>query len=82
MALLIVTLGVALFVGVHLIPMMPAWRAALVDRIGEGPYKGCFALLSLVGLIGALWAYRYTSHAPLWPSPPGVRVVSAILMSG
>jgi uncharacterized membrane protein len=79
-ALLIVTLGTALFVGVHLIPMLPGWRAALVGRIGEGPYKGGFALLTLVGLIGALVAYRYTSHELLWPSPPAFRAITAALM--
>jgi uncharacterized membrane protein len=79
-ALLIVTLGVALFVGVHLIPIVPAWRAALVGRIGERPYKAGFALLVLVGLIGAIWAYHDTSHVLIWPSPPPIRALTAVLM--
>jgi uncharacterized membrane protein len=79
-ALLIVTVGVALFVGVHLVPMVPAWRAAVVGRLGEGAYKAGFAVLALVGLIGAIVAYRYTPHVLLWPSPPSLRVVTAILM--
>ena len=70
MALLIVTLGMALFVGIHLIPMVPGWRATVVGRLGEGAYKGGFSALSLLGLIGAIIAYRFTSHVPLWPSPP------------
>jgi uncharacterized membrane protein len=80
MPLLIVTLGTLLFVGVHLIPVMPAWRTALVGRFGEGPYKAGFALLTAVGLVAAIWAYRYTPHALLWPSPPPVRALTAILM--
>ena len=80
MALLIVALGIALFVGVHLIPMVPAWRAALIGRLGEGGYKGAFAAVSLLGLIGAIVAYRFAPHAPLWPSPPPLRIVTAILM--
>lgn len=80
MALMIVTLGVLVFLAVHLVPMTPAWREALVGRLGEGPYKAGFALLSLAGLIGAIWAYRYTPHMPLWPSPPALRVLTAILM--
>ena len=80
MALLIVTLGTALFLVVHLIPMLPAWRGALVARAGEGPYKAGFSLVALVGLIGAIWAYRYTPHTPLWSSPPPLRAVTAILM--
>jgi uncharacterized membrane protein len=79
-ALLIVTLGTALFVGVHIIPMMPEWRAALVGRLGEGAYKGGFSVLALSGLIGAIVAYRFTPHVPLWPSPPPFRFVTAILM--
>jgi uncharacterized membrane protein len=79
-ALLIVTLGIALFVAVHVVPMVPEWRAALVGRLGEGGYKAGFAVLSLLGLIGAIIAYRYTSHVPLWLSPPPLRVVTAVLM--
>jgi uncharacterized membrane protein len=79
-ALLIVTLGIGLFIGVHVVPMVPGWRTALVGRLGEGAYKAAFALLSLSGLIGAIVAYRFTPHAPLWPSPPSLRIVTAILM--
>ena len=80
MALLVVVLGVGLFVGVHLIPMVPAWRAALVGRLGEGGYKAAFAVVALFGLIGAIVAYRFAPHIQLWPSPPPLRVVTAILM--
>jgi uncharacterized membrane protein len=79
-ALLIVTLGTAAFLAVHLIPMRPAWRAALVARTGEAPYKAAFSLVALLGLIGAIWAYRYTPHVPLWSSPPPLRALTAILM--
>jgi uncharacterized membrane protein len=79
-ALLIVTLGTALFVGVHLVPMVPTWRAALIDHLGEGPYKAAFSLLALAGLVGAIVAYRFTPHLPLWSSPDPLRAVTAILM--
>ena len=80
MALLIVTLGVALFVSVHVIPMMPEWRAALVGRLGEGGYKATFSVLALAGLIGAIVAYRFTPHVPLWSSPEPLRAVTTVLM--
>ncbi|MEM7025943.1 MAG: NnrU family protein [Pseudomonadota bacterium] len=80
MALLIVTLGILLFLGIHLIPMMPSWRASLVAAVGAGPYKGIFTLLALLGLFGAIYAYRYTSHHYLWPSPPSVRALTVVLM--
>jgi uncharacterized membrane protein len=80
MALLIVTLGVALFVVVHLVPIVPGWRAALVGRLGERVYKAGFAVLALGGLIGAIVAYRFTPHIQLWPSPAPLRIVTAVLM--
>lgn len=80
MALLIVTLGTALFLGVHLVSMMPTWRKALIGRLGEGPYKAGYSLLALAGLIGAIVAYRFTPHVPLWSSPEPLRAVTAILM--
>jgi uncharacterized membrane protein len=60
--------------------MVPAWRKAAIDRLGEGPYKTVFALLALAGLIGAIVAYRFTPHLPLWSSPAPLRVITAILM--
>jgi uncharacterized membrane protein len=80
LALLIVTLGVAVFVGVHLVPMMPEWRAALIARLGEGGYKATFSVLALAGLIGAIVAYRFTPHVPLWSSPEPLRALTALLM--
>jgi uncharacterized membrane protein len=82
MALMIVTLGVLVFVAVHWVPMEPAWRDALVARLGEGPYKAAFSILSLAGLIGAIWAYRYTPHVALWESPMALRVLTSVLMLG
>jgi uncharacterized membrane protein len=79
-ALLIVALGTGLFIGVHVVPMVPGWRTALVNRLSERGYQAAFALLSLAGLIGAIVAYRFTPHIPLWPSPPSLRIVTAILM--
>jgi uncharacterized membrane protein len=79
-ALLIVALGVALFLGLHLVAVMPEWRAVLVGRLGEGAYKAAFSLLSLLGLVGAIVAYRFTPHLPLWSGPPSLRIVTAILM--
>jgi uncharacterized membrane protein len=43
--------GIAVFAGVHLFSMLlPGQRDALKARLGEGPWKGIFALISLIGL--------------------------------
>ena len=49
MALLI--LGLVLFLGIHVVPMMPALRARMVAAMGEKPYKGFFALTAAAGLV-------------------------------
>ena len=43
--------GLALFLGIHLVPAAPPLRAAVVARVGEQRYKGLFALISAVGLV-------------------------------
>jgi uncharacterized membrane protein len=79
-ALLIVALGTALFLAVHLVSVLPGWRAALVGRMGEGPYKATYALLAFAGLVGAIVAYRFTPHVALWHSPNPLRLVSALVL--
>ncbi len=49
MALLII--GLALFVGVHLLPSSQALRGALVARLGQNGYKALVAIASGVGLV-------------------------------
>ncbi|MEO8344802.1 MAG: NnrU family protein [Betaproteobacteria bacterium] len=49
MTLLVV--GLAVFLGIHLVPLFPSLRRALAARLGEGGYKGAFSLISAVGLV-------------------------------
>lgn len=64
----LLALGLALFVGAHLLPSLPGVRPAVVGRIGEGAFKGLVSLLSLVGLaliVGGWGAAPTTAvHAP------------------
>ena len=64
-------LGVLVWSGVHFIPMAARpLRAACIERIGEGPYKGIFAL-SLVGAIVLMvTGWGRTAPVPLY-TPPG-----------
>ena len=50
MALLI--LGLAVFLGAHSIRIFAEdWRRRQIARLGEGPWKGLYALVSLIGLV-------------------------------
>ncbi len=56
--------GLALFVGAHLLPTIPALRSALLARLTEGPYKGMFSLVSALGIVLIVVGF---SHAPPGP---------------
>ena len=48
MILLIV--GLALFIAVHLIPSVVPLRTGLIARVGAGAYRGLFSLVAVAGL--------------------------------
>ena len=50
MGLAVMILGLAVFLGSHAFVTMRPQRAAVIARVGEGPYKGLFSLISLVGI--------------------------------
>ncbi|WP_190275148.1 NnrU family protein [Collimonas fungivorans] len=50
----ILSLGLLLFLGLHLIPVVPPLKVQLVHAFGENRYKGLFALLSALGLV--IWS--------------------------
>jgi uncharacterized membrane protein len=58
-------LGLGIFAGVHLFSMfLPARRNAIMGRLGEGPYKGVFSLVTLLGLALIIWGYWSLSTGP------------------
>jgi len=74
-------LGVLLWSGLHFLPMAARpLRAACIDRVGEGPYKGLFSL----GLIGAIvlmvTGWGQTAPIPLYSPPDWTRLVASPLM--
>ncbi len=43
--------GLVLFLGIHSVRVVaPAWRGAQIERLGEGPWKGIYSLVSFAGL--------------------------------
>jgi uncharacterized membrane protein len=58
-------IGIVLFAGVHLFVMLaPGARNAVKVRIGEGPFKGLFSLVSLVGLGLMIWGFAGSRSGP------------------
>lgn len=75
--------GLVLFLGIHSVSIVaPAWRDAMVARLGAAAWKGIY---SIVALIGFLMIWNGYSLARLDPSivyvpPAGLRHVAGLLM--
>ena len=67
MTLLVV--GLVLFFAVHLIPSFAPFRAALVGRLGEKPYRGLFSAVSLASLALIVWGFSRAPFEPIYAPP-------------
>lgn len=57
--------GIAIFGGAHLFSLLlPGLRNELKLRLGEGPYKGLYSLVSLAGLLLMIWGFWSLSSGP------------------
>ena len=77
--------GLALFFIVHLVPMRPALRAGLVERVGAGPYRGLFSVVSIAGLVLIVLGYGQMQglgrgNPELWTPPTWIKHVVLLLM--
>jgi uncharacterized membrane protein len=76
-------IGLVLFLGAHVFVSLRNERDALISRIGGGPYRGLFALVSIIGLvlIGFGFArYRDAGLIPVWYPPGWTRHIVEALM--
>src|SRR5579863_9337218 len=55
-------------------------RVALTARLGEGAYRGAFALASLVGLVWMIYAYRHAPTVAVWGLLLGLRPAAYVLV--
>ncbi|MBF9195102.1 NnrU family protein [Microvirga terrestris] len=79
----LLVLGLVIFLGTHSFSMARERRAALIGRIGEGPYKGLYSLLSLAGIILiaiGYGQYRANGYIPVWDPPVWTRHLALLLV--
>lgn len=79
----VLILGLILFLGVHSFRIVaPSWREAQYARLGEGPWKGMYSLVSFAGLVLLIWGYGLArADAPLLYEPPvWMKHVNATIM--
>jgi uncharacterized membrane protein len=82
MTLLII--GLIVFLGIHAVPMNPAWKESAIARIGRRGYQIGFAVASTIGLILIVVGFARLRGSPqdvqLWSPPPWSRHVAFALM--
>ncbi len=83
MGLAVLVLGLAVFIGAHVFVTCRDERAALVERIGEWPYKGLLSLVSLAGILLIGWGfdlYHVSGRIAVWHPPRWTGYVTVALM--
>ncbi|MBI3527093.1 MAG: NnrU family protein [Betaproteobacteria bacterium] len=61
--------GLALFLGVHVFTSLRSARERLIAKLGEGPYKGLYSLLSLAGFGLIVAGMSKAPPIELWDPP-------------
>ena len=82
MGLTYLVAGLLLFLGVHSTRVFANdWRNKTLARIGEKPFKGIYALLSLAGFVLLVWGYGQARQqgVMLWNPPVAMRHLAALL---
>jgi len=85
----ILVIGLVLFLGIHLLPVVTGVRNALFNRLGEKAYKGMFSLVSAAGLVLIVVGYAQAPSEPRLFNPfpaaimaaPLVMIISFVLLA-
>jgi uncharacterized membrane protein len=83
MGLTILLAGLAVFLGAHVFVTFRSARADLVSRLGEGPYKILFSLVSVLGLVLIVYgyaSYRRAGWISVWDPPSWTHYITQLLM--
>ncbi|MGH8177024.1 MAG: NnrU family protein [Steroidobacter sp.] len=75
--------GLLVFLGIHSVSIVaPNWRDATAARLGERPWKGLYAVISIASFVLLIWGYGVARMDPvvLYVPPPWTRWLAALLM--
>jgi uncharacterized membrane protein len=79
----ILVLGLVIFLGLHSTRIVSeSGRERAIARIGDGPWKGVYSLVSAIGFVLIVWGFaRARYDAPqLWTPPIWGRHITMLLM--
>ncbi|HWT29740.1 MAG TPA: NnrU family protein [Propylenella sp.] len=80
--MVVLILGLVIFLASHSVRIFaPAWRRSMIARLGEGPWKGLYSLVSLIALILIVWGYGLSRLDPVvvWEPPVWTRHIAILL---
>jgi uncharacterized membrane protein len=81
--MLVLVLGLILFLGLHSIRIVAdEWRSRQIARLGMGPWKGIYAILSLIGLLLIIWGFGMARQHPvlIYAPPLWLRHLNGLFM--
>jgi len=81
--MLLLSLGILIFLGVHSLTAFRETRTAFIERAGFKTYKLVYSFIALIGFLLIVWSfskYRATGLIPLWSPPEWTRYLAIILM--
>jgi len=73
-------LAALVWIAIHLGLAGTSLRDAVVWRIGEGPFRGVFSLLSIVALVLLVWAWHAAPSTLIWVAPDWLRWLLVLAM--
>lgn len=75
------TLGLILWIGVHLFPSLaPDARKALSQKLGEMPYQGLFSACILAGLALIVIGWRNSVTSPVYDPAPILSPIALLML--
>jgi uncharacterized membrane protein len=77
----VLILGLLIFLGVHSLRLFADdWRSRQLARLGEKPWKGLYALASLIGFVLICWGFGLARQHPvlLYVPPLALRHLNAL----
>lgn len=79
----VLLLGLVIFFGVHSVSIVSdPWRDRIAEKIGEGLWKGLYALVSVAGFALIVWGYGLARLNPvvLYTPPEWLRHFAMVLL--
>ena len=79
----VLIIGLIVFLGAHSVRIVaPGWRDRRIAAMGQGPWRGLYSLVSIVGFVLLVWGYGLARpDAPMLYEPPlWMKHVTALLM--